>query len=106
MNMKFGIDKCKIVIVRKRRLYTEAENLRISETEVIETLKDQGDSYKYLGILELNDLKNSEMKQKTAAEYKRRVKAILKTELTGKNKIESINSLAIPVIRYTGGIIK
>jgi hypothetical protein len=106
MNMKFGLDKCKVVIVRKGRLHCEAEDFQVGENETIEALKEPEDSYKYLGILQLNDIKNSAVKEKTTAEYKRRVKAILRTELRGKNKIEAINSLAIPVVRYTGGIIK
>ena len=38
------------------------------------------------------------MKEKIRKEYNRRVRLILRTELNGRNKVEAINSLAVPVI--------
>ncbi|KAI5750850.1 hypothetical protein M8J77_001785 [Diaphorina citri] len=40
------------------------------------------------------------------AEYFRRMRLVLRTELNGKNKMEAINSLAVPVIDYSFGIIE
>ena len=45
------------------------------------------------------------MKEKIRKEYWRRVRLILRSELNGKNKIEAINSLAIPVVQYSFGVI-
>ena len=45
------------------------------------------------------------MKEKIRKEYLRRVRLILRTELNGKNKIEAVNSLAVPVVQYSFGII-
>ena len=45
------------------------------------------------------------MKEKIRKEYNRRVRSILRTELNGRNKIEAINSLAVPVVQYSFGII-
>ena len=45
------------------------------------------------------------MKEKIRKEYNRRVRLILRTELNGRNKIEAINSLAVPVVQYSFGII-
>ncbi|CAH3190022.1 unnamed protein product [Porites lobata] len=45
------------------------------------------------------------MKEKIRKEYNRRVRLILRTELNGRNKIEAINSLAVPVVQYSIGII-
>ena len=45
------------------------------------------------------------MKEKLREEYFRRVRLILRTELNGKNKTEAINSLAIPTVQYSFGII-
>ncbi|CAH3168102.1 unnamed protein product [Porites evermanni] len=45
------------------------------------------------------------MKEKIRKEYNRRVRSILRTELSGRNKIEAINSLAVPVVQYSFGII-
>ena len=38
-------------------------------------------------------------------EYLRRVRLILRTEVNGRNKIEGGNSLAVPVVQYSFGII-
>ena len=45
------------------------------------------------------------MKGKIWKEYKRRVKLVLKSELNARNKIAKINTLAVPVIVYSYGII-
>ena len=45
------------------------------------------------------------MKQKIRKEYLRRVRLILRTKLNGRNKIEAVNSLAVPVVQYSFGII-
>ena len=45
------------------------------------------------------------MKEKIRKEYFRRVRLILKSELNAVNRIEAINSLAIPVITYSMNIV-
>ncbi|KAL1448297.1 hypothetical protein WDU94_009865 [Cyamophila willieti] len=46
------------------------------------------------------------MKEKIKKEYFRRTRKILSTELSSKNKITAIGSLAIPVLEYGFGVIK
>ena len=50
-------------------------------------------------------LPHHKMKGKIWKEYKRRVKLVLKSELNVRNKIVAINTLAVPVIIYSYGII-
>ena len=45
------------------------------------------------------------MKEKIRKEYLRRVRLILITELNGRNEIEAVNSLEVPVVPYSFGII-
>ena len=45
-------------------------------------------------------------KAKVTAEYKKRLKKIMKSQLYAMHKIDAINSYAIPVLSYTGGIVK
>ena len=61
--------------------------------------------YSYLDILELDEIKEQEMKIKVTAEYKRRLRLILKSKLNGKNKIQAINTWAIALLRYGAGVI-
>ncbi len=43
--------------------------------------EEECESYKYLGVLEADDIKHKEMKEKIRKEYFRRVKMILNSEL-------------------------
>jgi hypothetical protein len=45
------------------------------------------------------------MKERLKKEYTRRLRMILKSELNVKNKITAIGTLAVPVLRYSFGII-
>ena len=48
-----------------------------------------------------NNNNNNKLKKK----YLRRLRLVLSTELSAKNKIEEIGSLAVPVLRYSFGIV-
>jgi len=61
---------------------------------------DVFESYKYL---ENNVIKDSKIKSAVITNYKKRVRKILKS---GKNIIIAINTWAIPLVRYTAGIVK
>ena len=45
------------------------------------------------------------MKERLKQEYNRRLRMILKSELNARNKITAIGALAVPVLRYSFGII-
>ena len=66
------------------------------DTEVQELYQEE--VYKYLGVDENDGIQHSKMKEKIRKEYNKRVRLILRTELNGRNKVEAINSLAVPVI--------
>ena len=60
---------------------------------------------KYLGILETDDTKDTEMKETLTTEYIRWIKKILKSHLNSKNVISAVNSRAVSLVRYGAGII-
>jgi len=45
------------------------------------------------------------MKERLKQEYNRKLRMILKSELNARNKITAIGALAVPVLRYSFGII-
>jgi hypothetical protein len=51
------------------------------------------------------DIQHKNEKEKLKKEYLRRLRLVLGTKLSGKNKIQAIGSLAVPVLRYSFGII-
>ena len=60
------------------------------------------ETYKYLGILEADTIKQMEMKEKIQKEYLRRTTKLLETKLSCRNLIEGINTWAVPLVRYSG----
>ena len=63
------------------------------------------DGYKYLGIVKLDGIKETEMKERFTREYKRRTKLILKSNLNSRNTIAVRNIWAVSVMRYDGGVV-
>ena len=63
------------------------------------------ETYKYLGIEKGDGIDNSQLKDKLVKEYYCQVWQILKTELISKNNITAINTLAVPVLVYSFGIV-
>ena len=103
IQMKFGLEKCAKAIVNRGKI-AEGDHMEIQSGKSIRNL-ELDEKYKYLGILESDQIANQKIKEDTSKEYKRRIRAILKTKLNGRNQISAINIYAIPVITYTAGII-
>ena len=53
------------------------------------------EGYTYLVIVELDKIKESEMKEKTIKECNRKLQLVLKSKLNGKNKITAINAWVV-----------
>ena len=100
--MEFGIDKCAVVNIVKGQII-QSEGIQLPDEK---TMKDIGEtSYKYLGILEDGSIKHEEMKVNIRKEYFSRLRAVLKSKLNGGNIVKAINTWAVPVVRYSGGIV-
>ena len=81
-----------------------AEGISLNDNQVIQDL-DQGETCKYLGMEEGEGVQHHKMKVNIRKEYKRRIKLVFKSELNARNKIAAINTLAVPVILYSYGVI-
>ena len=102
--MEFGISKCSHVTMKAGKLVSVG-GMELSFGEVIPELEsDKG--YKYLGILEVDDLMHTKMKDKIKEEYYSRVKQLTSLNLSGGNTIRAINSRAVSLVRYSAGILK
>ena len=60
----------------------------------------------HLGILEIGKIKEKEMKETFSKEYLRMLRLILRSKLTGRNKVMAVNTWAVSVMRYGAGILK
>jgi hypothetical protein len=103
IGMEFGVKKCGVLVMRRGKI-SDCEGIVLPNGDVMKSIEDEG--YKYLGILELDDIMEEEMRSKITKEYFRRLKLILKSKLHGRNKIQAINTWAVAVLRYGGGIVK
>ncbi|XP_044760303.1 uncharacterized protein LOC123317758 [Coccinella septempunctata] len=101
--MTFGLEKCATVNV-KRGIMARGEDLVLSDGPDVAGLRAE-DRYKYLGIQQTFEIRQRENKDNTKEELFRRVKKVLRTQLSAKNKIMAINSWAIPTFNYTAGIL-
>ena len=96
--MKFGLDKCNVLNIRKGKL-TQMNDITLLSGETIKAL-DLRDQYKYLGMLQSNEIDKKNIKDKFRTEYFERVKKILKSSLNSKNTIQAINTYAVPSLSY------
>ena len=103
IGMQFGLDKCAVLIIKRGKI-VKSEGIELPNDEKIRSLKED-DSYKYLGILQSNEIQRKDMKEKVGKEYKRRVRKMLETKLNGGNIIKAINTWAIPMLRYSASFL-
>ena len=64
----------------------------------------EGEGYKYLGVLEADGMLHDTMKTKIGKEYLRRVRKVAQSKLNGGNLIRAINTWAVSLVRYSGGV--
>ena len=103
INMNFGLDKCAGMCLKGRRDQGKMHIRSTIENDFKEL--DSRKAYKYLGIGESYNIQHKNEKEKLKKEYFRRLRLVLGTELSAKNKIQAIGSLAVLVLRYSFGIV-
>ena len=102
IGMEFGVSKC-AVLTMKRGKRVESRGIRLPNGEEMDEPNNEG--YKYLGVLELDGVLCSEMKEKVKKEYMKRLKLMLKTKLNSRNLFLGINTWAVAVVRYSAAFI-
>jgi hypothetical protein len=103
IHMEFGLEKCAKITLKRGKLIS-SQNLVTDNNRDIQEL-EQGKTYKYLGIEESEGIQHQQMKDRLKEENNRRLRIILQPELNARNKITAIGALAVPVLRYSVGII-
>jgi len=102
IGMTFGFEKCATVLV-KRGNVVSCDDIDLPAGNIRSLSLDS--AYKYLGVMEAGGFRHSEVKSSVRKVYKQRLRLLLKSKLNSLNQIQAINSFAVPVIRYTAGII-
>ena len=99
IGMEIGQDKCGTATFIKGKL-TKKSDIALNQDTTIMDLDQEG-TYKYLGKNEGDGIQHSKMKEYIRKEYYRRIGMVLKSELNAINKIEAINTVAIPFVNYS-----
>ena len=72
----------------------------LPDGKVIKSLQE-GESYKYLGILKADKFLEEKMKLNVSKEYIRRLRKVLKSKLNGGNLVRGVNTWAVSLLRYS-----
>ena len=72
--------------------------------KVIKSLQE-GESYKYLGILEGDKFLEEKMKLIVSKEYIRRLRKVLKSKLNGGNLDRGVNTWEVSLLRYSAAFV-
>ena len=76
IGMEFGIKKCGVIIMNRRKVKS-TDRIELPSREKIREIEEDG--YKYMGILEYDRVKEQQMKDKFRNVYFRRAELILKS---------------------------
>ena len=77
IGMEFGLKKCGVVILKKGKL-VRFDGIHLPNQEIMKEVDENG--YTYLGILELDEIKEHDMKNKVTVEYKWKVDIEIQNE--------------------------
>ena len=103
IGMIFGQSKCEYICIVRRKRRSLGSSIKINGL-TIQELKDE-DQYRYLGQDESVGYHGPLNKERVMKEFKMRVRKIWKSELNGNNKVTAYNTLAVPFITPTIGIL-
>ena len=65
----------------------------------------EGESYKYLGILEADKSLEEKMKLNVSSKYIRSIRKVLHSKLNGGNLVLGINTCAVSLLRYSATFV-
>ena len=102
--MGFGIEKCAMLAIKSGKRHL-TDGIELPNQDKIRTL-GENETYKYLGILDADTIKQVEMKNKIQKEYLKRTGKLHETKLNSRNLIKGINTWAVPLVRYSGPFLK
>ena len=77
IGMKFGVSKCGGLVLKRGKV-AKLNDLVLPNGKMMTETDERG--YRYLGIVEMDKIKETDMKEKFAKKYKRRLKLILRSK--------------------------
>ena len=100
--MEFGIEKCTTLVMAKGKI---VKTVGIeSDGKVIKSLQE-GETYKYLGILQADKCLEEKMKVNVSKGYIRWLRKVLKSKVKGGNLVREVNTWAVSLLRYSAAFV-
>ena len=97
--MEFSIEKCAMVLLMEKGKIVKSVGIELPDGKVIKSLQE-GESYKYLGILQADEFLEEKMKLKISKEYVTRFRKFLKSKLNGGNLVRGVNTWTVSLLRH------
>ena len=101
--MEFGIEKCAILVIEKGKI-VKLVGIELPDGKVINSLQE-GESHKYLGILEADKFLEEKMKLNVLKENIRRIRKVLKSKLNGGNLVCVVITWLVSLLRYSAAFV-
>ena len=103
IGMEFGLSKCKCVNIVGGK-HQKVGSIKLQSGGIMEELNED-ESYKYLGIEELETIKHEAVKTRVKNNVKSKLRKLLATELNARNLFQAINKSILPLISYSFGVV-
>ena len=84
VELEFGIEKCAMLMIKKGKI-VKSVGIELSDGKVIKSVQE-GESYKYHGILEAERFLGEDMKLKISKEYFTKLKKVLKSKFSSRSQ--------------------
>ena len=92
------------MLVMENRKIVKSVGIELPLGKAIKSLQE-GESYKYLGILEAEKFLEEKMKLIVSKKYIRRLRKVLKSKLNGGDLVRGVNTWAVSLLRYSAAFV-
>ena len=103
VGIDFGGEKFAILVMMKGKIVNSVV-LEFPDGKVMKLIQE-GESYKYLKILEADRFLKEEMMLNVSKEYMRMLRKVLKSNLNGENLVSGVNTWAVSLLRYSVAVV-
>ena len=103
VGINFGGEKFAMLVMMKGKIVNSVV-LEFPDGKVIKLIQE-GESYKYLRILEADRFLKEEMMLNVPKEYMRMLRKVLKSNLNDENLVSGVNTWAVSLLRYSVAVV-
>ena len=103
VGIDFGGEKFAMLVMMKGKIVNSVV-LEFPDGKVIKLIQE-GESYKYLRILEADRFLKEEMMLNVSKEYMRMLRKVLKSNLNDENLVSGVNTWAVSLLKYSVAVV-